>query len=195
MIQRRKMELSGKPEERFLDPKQITAALDYLLGRSKAQNDNFTFALIGGVAMQVYGSDRFTTDVDVIADGDEIQLPVVRPIKFGGHRFKFHDIPIDVIVRSDEYADLYRDALTGALELSTGVLVVSADHLAAIKFAAGRAKDREDVHWLLANNKLDIAHTKNLIYRFMGRFGVDEFEKFLDEADVRRARESREWNS
>jgi len=190
VIQRRKIELSGKPEERFLDPKQITAVLDQLL---KFQaGGSFIFALIGGVAMQVYGSDRFTTDVDVAADTDEIPLTVVRPIKFGGKRFKLHDTPIDVIVRSDEYADLYRDALENAVELSTGVLVVSAEHLAVIKFAAGRAKDREDLHWLLANDKIDVTRTKNLTYRFMGRFGADEFEKLLDEADVRRRRVDRE---
>ena len=87
MAGRQRLELSGKPEERFLDPKQITAALDYLLTRSS----DLSFALLGGVAMQVYGSDRFTTDVDVVADTDAIGKPplsTVRPLKFGGARFK-----------------------------------------------------------------------------------------------------------
>lgn len=178
--------LSGVPKPRFLDPAEIEKTIAYLI------NQDFSFALVGGVAMQVYGSTRFTEDVDVVADEDAgaPELRKIRPLGFGGTRYSYHDIPVDIIVRNDGYRELYTDALKTAWALEPTGLVVDPEHLTVMKFVADRDKDKLDFQWLATSGKVDLAKARNLVFRFLGgQFAVERFDTAVAEAEFKKTRE------
>ncbi len=145
-------------------------------------------ALTGGLALQLYGSDRLTKDVDFLAYGPVDLRPAWkrdRKITFGGEVWTGKEgIDVDWIVRSDEYETLYLAALDSARESEEGLLIVTPEHLAVMKFAAGRPKDYEDLMYLLGRSRLvDIKKATNLVNRYLGgRFAVDQFSAAVEEA-------------
>jgi hypothetical protein len=144
-------------------------------------------ALVGGAAMQFYGSDRFTKDVDFIADDTapaDSDMAFVCALSFGGKRYVALDVPIDVIVRSDDSAKLYGEALDNAEETEEGFLIVSPEYLAAMKFDAMRAKDEADLMWLLGQRGLvNLRKAEDIVRRHLGgqRAGR-EFRQLVNEA-------------
>ncbi len=122
-----------------------------------AANNQIESALVGGVAMYLYGSDRLTKDIDFIAN-QRLPLETVRFLSFGGERYgvKIGEKTIDVdwIVRRDNYKDFYRQALADAVTLSNGIKIVSAEWLTILKYIAGRGKDDLDAIWLLQQSGL-----------------------------------------
>lgn len=156
----------------------------------------FVAALVGGVALQMYGSPRFTKDVDFIMDGplsDLGSLRHVKRIEFGGDVYTApNGVKLDLILRNDEYADLYEDALANVVGTPQGVYVVRAEHLAAMKLAAGREKDLLDLKWMIRQEDLlDLKKAREIIYRFMGRFGRDRFDDIVDQAMVEKEMQRR----
>ena len=158
-------------------------ARDLIVARTDADP-----VLAGGIAMQMYGSPRFTKDVDFLSTATpELgpELKFVKPISFGGAVFSTPEgIDVDVIVRSDEYAELYEDAVLHPTKEEHGLLVASPEHLAAIKMSAGRDKDIDDLMYLLGTQGIvDIRKARNLIHRTLGgQFAVQQFDAALDEA-------------
>ena len=122
-----------------------------------ADSNNIESALVGGVAMYLYGSDRLTKDVDFIAN-QRLPLEAVRFLSFGGERYAVKigkkTIDVDWIVRRDNYKDFYKQALADAVTLSNGVKIVSAEWLTILKYIAGRGKDDLDAIWLLQQSGL-----------------------------------------
>lgn len=180
--------ISGIPKVRFLDPSEIEKTIAFLVGLP-----DFSFALAGGAAMQVYGSSRFTEDVDVVADADiqHAALKKIRPLFFGGTRYMFsNDIPVDVIVRSDGYAELYKDALETSWTLKPVGLVVNPEHLLLMKFASNRDKDRLDFQWLATSGHPDLQKVKNLAFRLLGgQFAVERLIEAIAQAEFAKSRE------
>ncbi len=79
-------------------------------------------ALVDGFALQYFGSTRLTGDIDVVAPAPLQELEPTRKLKFGGQKAtvvaagnasigKNVSVPVDVIVRDDDFADLYEAAL------------------------------------------------------------------------------------
>jgi hypothetical protein len=170
--------------EKFIDPEQIEEIVRIVTQMSKEQG--FTAALCGGIAMQIYGSERFTKDVDFVLDqmpGSEKPLRMIKPLSFGGDRLQ---APaggmVDFIVRSDDYEKLYHDALHNAQKAEDGPLVITPEYLAAMKLAAGREKDILDLKWLIGHEIIDLKKTSAIIYRHLGKFGQDRFEDTVDQA-------------
>lgn len=126
------------------------------LGELAAQEE-IEWALAGGLAMHLYGSQRLTKDVDIIAS-DHLSLTPKRRLSFGGGSYALqigkYEIPIDWIVRSDGYQKYYRAALKDAIRLPNGLRVVTPEWLAILKIIAGRQKDFDDVVFLLKQQKL-----------------------------------------
>lgn len=173
--------------------------LERIAKRAAAMADRFgvTVAVAGGLAMQYYGSDRLTGDVDFLADD---LVPESRGFKrkgrisFGGVVLEtVEGIHVDVIVRDDAQAGLYRHALDAATVSDFGVPIISPEHLAAIKFAAGRPKDQSDLIFLLKSMKSgEIGKARNLVYRFLGgAWPAEEFDRVVDEAEWIKHREGR----
>lgn len=182
--------MAKRKKRRFLDPELLEAAAR--LVAQEANDQGARVALIGGFAMQFYGSPRLTGDVDVassaaISESDALRH--VRRLSVGGDRFLVvGDVPVDIVFRADEYAALYEESLQHAKDTGEGFLVVTPEHLAAMKLAARRPKDEIDLLWLLSQPDLvDMDAARAIVRRHVGgRFGVDEFNSVLREATWRR---------
>lgn len=121
-----------------------------------AEKENAKWALIGGIAMHIYGSDRMTSDVDVISE-KILSLEAERPLGFGGERYRSKvgekDVAVDWIVRKDEAKIFYTAALHDATEIA-GVPIVTPEWLVILKYLAGRFKDQQDGVFLLKKKGL-----------------------------------------
>ena len=144
-------------------------------------------ALVGGLAMQIWGSPRLTGDLDVIAennlgyDGS--------PLSFGGIRTIEGTVPLDVIIRSDEWAPLYDESLKGAVRLEDIPLpVVTPEYLVAMKMVAGRQKDESDVRYLTLIDDFDLGAAEEIVREHLGRYAVRELHSLMAEARWRRDR-------
>lgn len=176
--------------KRFLAPEVLETAARAISSEAKSQD--IKVALLGGFAMQYYGSPRLTGDVDFVSSdrlsGSDI-LKRVKRLSVGGDRFlAIGEVPSDVVFREDEYALLYEEALASSADTGMGFRVVTPEYLAAMKMAARRAKDELDLLWLLSQPGLvDINKARSIVHKHVGgRFGVDEFNSVLREAEWRR---------
>ncbi len=122
-----------------------------------AKQQSVKWALVGGVAMHLYGSPRLTKDVDVIASAI-LDLESERNLGFGGKRYQISvgkkDVPVDWIVRNDTARKFYEQALKQAHRLSNDVPIITPEWLIILKFIAGRFKDQQDAVFLLKQKNL-----------------------------------------
>lgn len=122
-----------------------------------AESNGVEYALVGGIAMHLYGSPRLTKDVDVIASA---MLPVKteKRLGFGGARYVVklgrQEVPIDWIVRNDTARKFYELALQEAVRLPSGLPIVTPEWLIILKYIAGRFKDQQDAVYLLKQKGL-----------------------------------------
>lgn len=143
--------------------------------------------IAGGYAMQLYGSTRLTSDVDFVLER-ELPFPAKKPLSIGGIKTEIDTIPVDLIVRNDEYRDLYDHSLETAVRMKGIVLpVVRAEELAVMKIVANRPKDMLDLAYLITSRTLDLDRTKKLIREYLGRFSVRVFENYVLEAMWRKS--------
>lgn len=121
-----------------------------------ADDEGAKWALIGGIAMHIYGSDRMTSDVDVISE-KILSLIAERPLGFGGERYRSKvgekDVAVDWIVRKDEAKPFYVNALRDSVEIA-GVPIITPEWLVILKYLAGRFKDQQDAVFLLKKKGL-----------------------------------------
>jgi hypothetical protein len=121
-----------------------------------AEANGVKWAIAGGIAVQIYGFTRATTDVDALASA---LLPVERKseLTFGGESYLValdgENITVDWIVRNDSYDDFYQAALNDAVDIE-GIPVISPEWLAILKHLANRGKDELDLMWLLREPNL-----------------------------------------
>lgn len=114
------------------------------------------WALCGGLAMFLYGSDRLTKDVDLISD-KRLSLANVGQLRQGGERYVIkigkYKVDIDWIVRADEAAKYYQTALREAVAVGD-YQIVTAEWLLIMKLIADRDKDQLDGVYLLGKKGL-----------------------------------------
>ena len=157
-----------------------------------------TVLIVGGLAMQLYGSDRLTADIDVAAGGrpsPDLQgsWPHLRPLTFGGVETRTPSgIPVDWIVREDDFEQVYMEAI-GAGRRVEGVPlpVVSPEYLAVMKMIAGREKDESDLIFLLQTDHADQKKTLRIVHRLLGSYAAQAFDRYCEEADWKKSRGSR----
>lgn len=137
-----------------------------------AEKESIEWALVGGIAMHLYGSPRLTKDVDVISL-KRLPLKSVRPIGFGGESYEVavgkKKIHVDWIVREDNYRTYYVQALRDATLLKNNLKIITPEWLVILRYIAGREKDLDDIVFLLRQNgyvkrdliKQNIIKTKN----------------------------------
>lgn len=150
-------------------------------------DDGERVAIAGGLAMQIWGSSRLTSDLDVLSDsclGYEGEL-----LSFGGIRTREGDVDLDIIVREDEWQELYDDALEKAEQVE-GILlpVVTPEFLVPIKMVAGRAKDESDVRYLVLTSGFDQPETERIVRKHLGPYAVRELRSIIEEAKWRKSR-------
>jgi hypothetical protein len=122
-----------------------------------AEKSDIEWALVGGIAMHLYGSPRLTKDVDVIASS-VLNLESEKNLGFGGKRYQVSlgklKVPIDWIVRNDTAKKFYQTALREAHKLPSGLPIITPEWMIILKYIAGRFKDQQDAVFLLKQKKL-----------------------------------------
>lgn len=138
----------------LLDDESATEAIKTVAEICKT--NEVSWALVGGLAMALYGSDRNTKDIDIIADK---LLPLENKglLRQGGERYliKTHkkEVAVDWIIRNDEFKKLFQVALNEAVKIND-VPIITPEWLVILKFIAGRFKDHEDAVFLLSRKEL-----------------------------------------
>ncbi len=167
------------------------------LGKLAAEK-NIEWAFAGGIAMHVYGYVRATVDVDVVAD-EVLGLESQKTLSFGGESYLVEieetSIVVDWIVRDDEHQKFYSTALAEAVEVRSGVRVISPEWMVVIKHLAGRPKDQLDLIWLLQESDLvDREQVVKNIEKILGEHSIyliKNLQSEFDYADVLKMREQR----
>ncbi len=166
-----------------------------------AEENNIDWALVGGLAMNLYGSDRLTKDIDVIADKllPMSEKQIVGRLKQGGERYNTETdekiVTVDWIIRNDEFKPLFNEALKAAVKIND-VPVLTPEWLVILKFIAGRFKDQEDAVFLLSRNGLVNRNLiKEHIIKTAGElaWGLAKhgYQRWFDLADSRSLEEQR----
>ncbi len=179
----------SRPKKRFLSPEVLEATTKMTFALLEASG--VKGAVVGGYAMQFYGSPRLTGDVDLVVSEIPTDMNPLKPIKgltFGGHQYKTPDgVDVDLIARSDEFRSLYEEALENAVVVENDFPVLTPEYLAVAKMVAGRPKDEGDLLWLLEQPDLvDRKRALDIAGRLLGgRFAQDSLQSAMDEADWR----------
>ena len=145
--------------------------------------------------MELLGSDRMTTDVDFVCSDLPGHLQIRRSLSFGGAAAttsKGH--PVDLVVRNDDYAGLYAEALEKAVEEpGLSVRVVLPKYLAAMKMAAGRDKDEADLKTLIRLETITFEGTADVVRRHLGVYALGELKSIFDEVTRTIASGAESW--
>jgi hypothetical protein len=180
--------MASSRRHKFLAPELLDEATSELAEILEEQEA--CVALIGGYALQLYGSPRLTGDIDVASDRMILRLPKGKHLSFGGFQTTApNGTPVDVVIRSDGYESLYEEAIVTAREMRDIDLPVAlTEYLAAMKMIPNRGKDEADLEWLIMEKKIKIRKTRDIILRHLGRYAADEFDLTVDEAKWRASR-------
>jgi hypothetical protein len=161
----------------------------------RARLEKIDCALAGGIAMHLYGYQRATHDVDLLASDQFDQVPV-NTLSFGGASYTLRlgpkEITIDLIVRTDFFRSFYEAALRDASEIRDGLRIVTPEWMVILKFLSRRSKDILDLLWLLrAPGLVDREKIKQLLIDVSGETGAQValagLEPYFIQADVMRA--------
>jgi len=158
-----------------------------------ADENNIDWAICGGIAMAIYGSPRLTKDVDIIASK---RLPlkkeqIIGHLKQGGEHFMVEtdtrEVPIDWILRNDDFKAFYREALQDAVMIDN-IPILTPEWLVILKFIAGRFKDQEDAVYLLREKGLvNRNKIRELIIKVFGEnawlLAKSGYQRWFDLAD------------
>lgn len=183
----------------LLDEESATEAVQTVA--EIAEENGVDWALVGGLAMALYGSDRTTKDIDIIADK---LLPLENRglLRQGGERYIIKtnkkEVAVDWIVRKDEFKKLFRSALAEAVKTG-GVPILKPEWLVILKFIAGRFKDQEDAVFLLSQK--DLVNRSFIKQKIVKHFGLAAwglakhgYQRLYDLADGRTREEERNEN-
>jgi hypothetical protein len=189
----------GNLELGLLDDESARQAIE-IVGKI-ANQQGIDWALAGGLAVILYGSDRLTKDVDIIASQLlPAKLPVAGRLRQGGERYvvetEKRSTYVDWIIRGDEFKKLFQAALSEATTVS-GVPILTPEWLVILKFIAGRFKDQEDAVFLLSRPGLvDRKSIREKIENHLGKpaWGLARhgYQRWYDLADGRRRDEERD---
>lgn len=174
---------SGRKKSKLLGVDQLERAIKFVADARK--KEGVAVALAGGAAMQLYGSRRLTADVDFVSEGPLEALPSQKKLSFGGYVSETPDeIPVDVIVRDDDFALIYEEALHRA-EYIQGVQVpvVTPEYMVIMKMVANRSKDHEDLDYLLGGEvDMNWRALETLVKKHLGAYGLKEYLAYREEA-------------
>ncbi|MFZ4579146.1 MAG: DUF6036 family nucleotidyltransferase [Myxococcota bacterium] len=176
------------PRKRFLDQREIDAGMAEIADIARAER--LRVLLIGGCALQFYGSDRLTADIDVAAERLPDSLPAEEALTFGGVQTHTPGgVPVDWIVRADDYAKVFEEALEFPRRIEGLPLpVASPEYLVVMKMVARRKKDAADLEALLQSDLVDLDKARGMVKRLLGAYAADEFDAVLASAQWERSR-------
>ena len=175
----------------LVDPKRLLEAVEEMA--DIANHETVNIALVGGFAMQVYGSDRFTKDIDVVTDSTTPleSLAVEGKLTFGGEQvIASNGIKVDVIRRNDDHEDLYDEALDKAEDVEDipWMRVVTPEYLLAMKMQAARPKDDIDMTFLIEAEVVDLVLARKIIKKHLGSFAAEDLDRLVEEVEWQKSR-------
>lgn len=182
-----------------IDEESASQAIEIVGELAKA--NGIAWALVGGLAMNLYGSDRLTKDIDIIAT-KRLPIPkekIVGQLRQGGERFQTETdkklVVVDWIIRNDEFKNLFQEALKEAVKIND-VPILTPEWLVILKFIAGRFKDQEDAVFLLSrkglvNRNLIKAHIVRMVGATAWGLAKHGYQRWYDIADGRTREEER----
>ncbi len=144
----------NRVKHKMLDEESGVEAIEKL--SEIAKNSGVSWAVVGGFAMYLYNSPRFTKDVDIIAN-KRLPIEAFGQLVQGGEHYQIEiekrKVPVDWIVRNDVAKKYYETALAEAIDFD-GIPVITPEWLVILKYIAGRFKDQEDAVFLLKEPNL-----------------------------------------
>jgi predicted nucleotidyltransferase len=167
-----------------LEPKLATALRKAI---KTFEAEGIKYALIGGIAAVIYGSERSTMDVDLLFALEKIRLPqALRHFKKEGFEFsekevlqelskdglshiKYADITIDLLI---PILPFFQMALNRAKKIALfdfEAFVVTPQDLIVFKLLSLRPEDKMDIEIITAiyGKKLDIGYIKDWLERMV----------------------------
>lgn len=171
-------------------PVDINRAVEEAAKKLSALGDEY--ALIGGVALSVYGIERYTKDVDfaaTVAQTGKAEAALTaddpKPLRIGGISISTSvDVRVDLIDRRFQYRALFEEAIEqakrrGPLAVAgvAEVPVVPLSYLVAMKLIADRPQDEADLQKLLRANELDYAGARDVVFRHVGDYAARRLDK------------------
>ena len=147
--------------------------------------------LVGGVALHQYGSDRLTSDINIVAEKAIPALPAERPLTFGGYASHTpKGVPVDIILRDDDYAEVFAEALLYARhDPALPLPIVSLEYAIVMKMIAHRPKDIADLDTIFRLGVVDLPKARNLVRRLLGAYSLHDFDAMVREAEWRKGEE------
>ena len=171
-------DLAMRGSNRALDPKLLVEAAAEI--EAMAEDQQTAVALVGGFALQYFGSARLTGNIDVISSAPLIALEPTAQLNFGGQKaIASNGVPVDVIVRNDDFVALYEDSLAHLVDVGAPMLLVQPEYIAAMKMVAGRRRDEDDLDFLIRDQVIDIAKATRVIRQHLGAYAAKEFTSFV----------------
>lgn len=179
---------SGPKRVQHLSSAQLEEAIAEVAQAAKAEG--VQLALIGGVALHFYGSDRLTTDIDFAASDLIAELPRGPGLSFGGEQTQTSNgIPIDLVIRSDRWAPLYEAAIETAKRVSgSKAPVARPEYILAMKMQARRDKDEFDLAFLLGSAVINVKRARKIVEEYLGGYAEEEFDSLVEEFEWKRSR-------
>lgn len=150
----------------------------------KLKEEGTKAALVGGFAMHAYGSNRLTSDVDLLVEKPPAFAEEGDPLSIGGVSVEVDNVTVDFIDGiGDEYHDLYQEGLRTAKQIpGQPAPVVRPEVLVAMKMLAGRPKDDTDLYYLLSSVDLNQEYLKKVITKFLGRYALKDLQNTAEMA-------------
>jgi hypothetical protein len=138
--------------------------------------------LIGGLALQLYGSPRLTGDIDVLAKRPVPALKPEKELSFGGYKSTTpNNVPVDVVIRDDDFKSLYNAALSHASHLKgIPIQVAKLEYLTAMKFVIDRPQDEADFNFIVTSTNVSIDQTEKIVRKHLGVYAVQEFRSSVE---------------
>ncbi len=183
------------PDSQSISTQQGLDAVAIVAAQAQAQG--VEYALVGGLAMHLYGFTRATKDVDLVASA-LLDWLATEPLSVGGVMYQVQVgerlIEVDWIVRDDFFREFYINALRDAIVTEQGWSIITPEWLAIMKYIARRGKDKIDLDWLLQQTGLvDRAQVNQLIVEVMGEkaavFPLAELAEIFQRADLNQLRD------
>lgn len=155
---------------------------------AKLTQEGVGHALIGGLAVGVYGHARATRDVDFLVARDARHLVSGRLLGGGaeGVMVRHAGVVVDLLFQGDD-EDFLTDAIEHGALTEEGLRVVPTEALVLLKLKRGSRKDQEDIRELLRRGRLK----EKLVQAYLSNHRpdlVEEFEGLVTEVDVEEGR-------
>ena len=128
-----------------IDEESASQAIEFI--SKLAEENGIDWALVGGLAMNLYGSDRLTKDIDMISTQrlPMLKEKIIGQLRQGGERYQTDTdkktVLVDWIIRNDEFKEMFEDALAEAVKIDD-IPILTLEWLVILRFIAGRFKDQ-----------------------------------------------------